>query len=154
MPFHNELDAIGAFDVIEHITDDEKVIANIYMSLKKGGYVFISVPQYMFMWSYLDDLACHKRRYSRSELVDKIEKAGFKIEYVTGFVFLLFPLMWFSRIINGKNPKNSKNEFSELSTSKTINNLLTIFMRFDEILIKHGIKLPWGGSLMIVGKKV
>ena len=58
------------------------------------------------MWSYIDDLACHKRRYSRKELVSKMETTGYKVEYITGFVFLLFPLMMVSRALNRK--KRSK----------------------------------------------
>jgi SAM-dependent methyltransferase len=154
MPFKNELDAVGAFDVIEHISEDEKVLTNIYKSLKIGGYAFISVPQYMHMWSYLDDLACHKRRYSRKELVSKMQAAGFQVEYVTGFVFLLFPLMRLSRALNRKKQLQAENEFSELRTGPAMNNFFSFFMRIDEALISAGIRLPWGGSLMIVGKKI
>lgn len=62
MPFEEELDGIGAFDVIEHITEDTLVLDNCYKALKPGGSLLISVPQYRFMWSYLDDIAMHKRR--------------------------------------------------------------------------------------------
>lgn len=48
---------IGAFDVIEHITEDELVLENFYKNLTPNGLIFISVPQYMFMWSQEDDYA-------------------------------------------------------------------------------------------------
>jgi SAM-dependent methyltransferase len=153
MPFKEVFDAIGAFDVIEHIQSDTDVIANMYKSVKKGGHVFISVPQYMFMWSDTDDLAYHKRRYTRKELINKVRAAGFTLEYVTSFVFFLFPLMMLSRSLNRKKKKNVENEFSELKADGPVNAILSSFMRIDEFLIKMGISLPWGGSLMIVGKK-
>ena len=60
IPFDKEFDAIGAFDVIEHISEDELVISNCYKALKPRVHIYISVPQYMFMWSYVDDFAYHK----------------------------------------------------------------------------------------------
>lgn len=68
MPFKNTFDGIGAFDVLEHIEEDEKVMEQVKNSLKPGGVFVITVPQYPWMWTYLDNQACHKRRYTRSDL--------------------------------------------------------------------------------------
>jgi 2-polyprenyl-3-methyl-5-hydroxy-6-metoxy-1,4-benzoquinol methylase len=59
-------DIIAAFDVIEHIEDDCMAIININKMLAEEGIIIISVPQHMFMWSALDEIVKHKRRYSRS----------------------------------------------------------------------------------------
>lgn len=155
MPFVSTFDAIGAFDVLEHIEEDEKVMQQVSQALKPGGYFMISVPQYKWMWSYLDDMACHKRRYSRKELRAKLEGAGFEISYIGSFVFTLFPLMWFSRLLK----KNSKKEFSvdeqmkEIELGNFANRFLELFMGLDELLIRMGVPLPFGGSLLAVAKK-
>src|SRR5262249_55958885 len=63
-----EFDVIGAFDVIEHIEEDERVIGQIYTALKPGGGTIIAVPQHPCLWSPADDAARHQRRYVRGEL--------------------------------------------------------------------------------------
>jgi len=37
IPFIDEFDVIGAFDVLEHIKEDEQVLAQMYSALKPGG---------------------------------------------------------------------------------------------------------------------
>lgn len=105
MPFNDTFDAIGAFDVLEHIEEDEQVMKEVHKSLRPLGHFFISVPQYQWMWSKTDDIAFHKRRYVRKELRNKLEKAGFEVVYVGSFVFSLFPFMFLSRLL-----KRSKNK--------------------------------------------
>jgi ubiquinone/menaquinone biosynthesis C-methylase UbiE len=157
MPFKSEFDAVGAFDVLEHIQEDELVIANIFSAIKEGGFFFVSVPQYKFMWSYLDDIAFHKRRYNRNELKEKIERAGFKVKYIGSFVFALFPAMFISRLI--KKQKKIKEfdthheMYHELYLSPFLNSLFKLIMKVDELLIKTGISLPFGGSLVLVAEK-
>ncbi len=156
LPFKNEFDAIGAFDVLEHIESDELVIKNIYDALRDNGYFFVSVPQYMWMWSKTDDFACHKRRYSRKELLTKLESKGFKIEYITSFVFILFPFMFFSRIFSKKKKNildSDINNAPELSLNPLLNSIFKLAMKPDELLIKLGLSLPFGGSLIVVAKK-
>jgi len=53
IPFENTFDIIGAFDVIEHIDDDEKVIQEVFKALKPNGYFLITIPQYKWLWCYL-----------------------------------------------------------------------------------------------------
>jgi SAM-dependent methyltransferase len=156
IPFHNEFDCIGAFDVLEHITQDELVIQNIYKSLKNNGYFFISVPQYKFMWSYLDDISCHKRRYTKSNIKDKLTKSGFKTVYTSSFVFTLFPLMYMSRLLKRNQiikKISNNNSLNELQINSLINFVFSLLMKIDECLIKLNLKLPYGGSLMLVAKK-
>lgn len=151
--FQEQFDGIGAFDVIEHIEQDEKVLQNIHSSLRPNGRVFISVPQYMFMWSQEDDAAYHKRRYTRKELKSKLVNAGFEVEFVTSYMFLLFPLMAISRIFGSKN-KTQEKMIEALHPGKLMNAILSTFAYIDILLIRLGISLPWGGSLFVVGRKV
>jgi SAM-dependent methyltransferase len=159
MPFENEFDAIGAFDVLEHIEDDVKVIQEVLKSLKKGGLFLISVPQHQWMWSINDDIAYHKRRYSRKELQHKLTKAGFEIVYVSSFVFMLFPAMYISRFFKQRKitvitDKIKIKEMNELQLNPIINTIFGWFMKADFFLIKLGISLPLGGSLIAVAKKI
>jgi 2-polyprenyl-3-methyl-5-hydroxy-6-metoxy-1,4-benzoquinol methylase len=69
-----KFDIITAFDVIEHIENDQAAISNISQMLGKNGIFIVSVPQHMFLWSQLDEIVKHKRRYSRKELIEKLKK--------------------------------------------------------------------------------
>jgi SAM-dependent methyltransferase len=152
MPFENEFDAIGAFDVLEHISEDELALKNIHKSLCQDGVLYISVPQYMFMWSSLDEISFHKRRYSKTELIQKVTTAGFKVEYCGSFVFSLFPLMVVSRfLLQRKEKEASGNE--EFKINKFLNAALESVLSLDEFLIKSKIRLPFGGSLLCVARK-
>ena len=150
IPFEGEYDAIGAFDVLEHIEPDEQVMRQVWRALTKNGFFFITVPQYRFMWSYLDDYSCHKRRYNRKELRDKLRKQGFEIKYLGSFVFTLFPLMVFSRMMKKKDRQNTKAEYE---IPRIINGFFLGLMHLDFLLIRLGVSLPFGGSLVCVARK-
>lgn len=146
-------DAIGLFDVLEHIEEDKKVLVNLFQSVKPGGYLYITVPQYRFLWSQLDDIAFHKRRYTKRELLGKVQEAGFQIKYLGSFVFFLFPLMAMSRLLMKWQKSKEINGSEEFVTGKLTNSLLLFFMNMDEILIRLGLRLPFGGSIICVAKK-
>lgn len=150
----NIYDVFGAYDVLEHIFDDEKVIENLYQSLinYNDGFVrggIITVPQHMFMWSNTDDAAQHVRRYSQKELRSKLEKAGFKVVRITGFVSLLFPFMLFSRVVN----KKKVNTVNELSIPNWLNCFFSLIMKIELVLIKIGVSFPFGGSILCVVRR-
>lgn len=155
IPFEDTFDGIGAFDVIEHIEDDEAVLRNVHRALKSGGCFFLTVPQHPFLWSYQDQFAGHKRRYTRSDLMAKLTRNGFSVEYAGSFCCALFPLMLLIRLIKGAPAKgaNLTEVLAEFRISATLNRLLRTLMRFDEALIRRGASLPFGGSLVAVGRK-
>jgi 2-polyprenyl-3-methyl-5-hydroxy-6-metoxy-1,4-benzoquinol methylase len=154
-----EFDLIVAFDVIEHIEDDTAAILNINKMLGKNGCLIITVPQHMFMWSRLDEILKHKRRYSRRELVTRLQASGFDIRYATSFLFILFPLMLISRIIDKGHSQTQPDKCDNLALKKRVhfpdflNRIFDYFMRIDEFLIRMGISLPFGGTLVVVAKK-
>ena len=158
---NKKFDFIVCFDVIEHIENDLKAISNISSMLKTKGKFIISVPQYMFLWSELDKLVMHKRRYSKKDLIYKLEQNSFSIKYVTSYVFFLFPLMLFSRwydnfigrIFFKKSDSNKGRLEKKLYFNKHLNYLFSCIMKFDEILIKKRFSLPFGGTLIVVAEK-
>ncbi|MEO8664100.1 MAG: class I SAM-dependent methyltransferase [Ignavibacteria bacterium] len=156
MPFENQFDAIGTFDVLEHISEDRLVMKNIFKALKPGGLFFITVPQHQFMWSAADDIAFHKRRYSRKELAGKIKDSGFSVEYTGSFVTSLFPAMYLSRVHKKyftKEEEINLEKNSELELSPGINSIFEKIMKLDELMIRSNLSLPFGGSLVMVARK-
>jgi|TARA_R110000744_G_scaffold236639_1_gene354182 SAM-dependent methyltransferase len=152
IPYQDEFDVIGAFDVLEHIKEDEKVISEVYRALNSGGFFIATVPQHDWLWSKVDDYACHQRRYKPNELQDKMKVAGFKIVETTSFVSLLVPLMYVSR----SQKRDSRTEFNpsdELALNPVLNFILYTVMKLELGLIKLGIRFSIGGSRLVIGKK-
>lgn len=147
---------ITAFDVIEHVDNDSAALLNINQMLADNGVFIISVPQHMFLWSKLDEMVRHKRRYSRRELVSKLKANGFDVAYATSFLFVLFPLMLISRLFDkGRDDPLSDERALEkrVKFSGVVNSVFDLFMRIDESLIRMGASLPFGGTLVIVARK-
>ena len=124
--------------------------------LKKDGFLIISVPQHMLLWSKLDEIVKHKRRYSRQDLIDKLKAINFDIDYVTSFVFVLFPLMLISRLLDkvDTTQQSEDHEFEKrVKFPKFLNSIFNVFMRIDEYLIRKRVSLPFGGTLIVVARK-
>ena len=151
---NSEFDAVGAFDVIEHISEDDVVLANIRRALKRGGVAIVTVPQHKWLWSATDELAMHKRRYTRRELSTKLVAAGLEILSCTSFVTVLLPAMYASRLTKRQRPKVTSESLYELEISRAANTVCSAAMRIDEALVGLGVSLPFGGSLLVAARKM
>jgi SAM-dependent methyltransferase len=152
-----EFDIVTAFDVFEHIEQDVRGMRNVHEILTKDGVFILSVPQHKYLWSHMDQIVCHKRRYSRAELVEKLTLTGFTPVRITSHVFTLFPLMCLSRLMDKARPAPVGDQHKALSDRVTFPPLLNwVFnkiMFLDEAMIKLGISLPVGGTLVVVARK-
>jgi SAM-dependent methyltransferase len=155
IPAIEEFDVIGAFDVLEHITEDEQVIAQIFAALKPGGGTIIAVPQHPWLWSPADESACHQRRYVRGELEAKLQRAGFRILHSTSFNSLLLPLMIASRITMTLKARSGAglDPLSELQAPDWLNRTLSRVVRLEVALTSAGIRWPIGGSRFVVAQR-
>lgn len=153
IPFLAEFDAIGAFDVLEHIEEDELVLAQLHQALRPGGLLLLTVPQHPWLWSAADDYACHVRRYTSTDIRDKLTRCGFNIERSTSFVTLLLPAMLLSRLWR-KEVSGDYDPLAELRLPAAFNALFFGLMRVEQCFIRLGVNLPMGGSRLIVAKKV
>ena len=152
IPFAEEFDVIGAFDVLEHIDEDEAVLAQMHRAARKGGGLLLAVPQHQFLWSPQDDAAGHVRRYNASDMRVKLERAGFTVRRMTSFVALLLPLMLASR--RGKRKHGARcDPLDELRLNRPLNAVLSAVMTLERGLIRGGLSLPAGGSLLAVAEK-
>lgn len=154
IPFVEEFDSIGAFDVLEHIEEDEQVLRQMHGALKPGGIILLTVPQHAWLWSPVDDYACHIRRYSAKEIHAKVEGAGFEILRSTSFVSSLLPAMFASRLLQKASTKKYADPTAELRISAWLNGLFEKMLDAELAVIRYGINFPVGGSRLIVARKI
>lgn len=152
IPYVEEFDVIGAFDVLEHIEEDEVVLAEMLRALQPGGGIVLTVPQHPWLWSRQDEFACHVRRYRVGELREKVQRAGFRVEFGTSFVSLLLPAMLASRI-RQRQVVPDNDPMSELRLSWLLNHVFEGVMNLERLFIRSGLRLPVGGSLLLIAIK-
>jgi SAM-dependent methyltransferase len=151
IPFVGHFDLVGAFDVLEHVDEAEEGLGEIHRALRPGGGLVLTVPQHAWLWSRQDELACHVRRYAASDLEQKLVRAGFETLFRTSFVSLLLPLMWLSRRL--RDAAGDEDASSELRTGKVADAVLGAVMGVERAMIRSGLRLPVGGSLLLVARK-
>ena len=149
-PYVNEFDVMAAFDVLEHIKEDEEALRGLYSAVKPGGGLLLTVPQHSWLWSSVDEYACHERRYSRDDLHRKVRAAGFRIIRSTSFVSLLLPAMLLSR--RHKQQSMDSESLDEFQIYPMVNCFLEKILGLER-MISMGWNLPIGGSRLVVAVK-
>lgn len=115
----------------------------------------ITVPQHPWLWSNTDSKAGHKRRYTSNELQEKISAAGFEVLGTFSFISLLLPFMLANRLLM-KNRAKGQNQSRTQSGLRLPSILNQAFMKVCDLereLIKAGLTLPSGGSLVCTARK-
>ncbi len=152
------VDVVGAFDVLEHIPEDDVVLAEVAQALRPHGLLILSVPQHPWLWSESDDLAHHVRRYKRGEVEEKLRRQGFEILFSDSFVSLLLPLMVVSRVTQrlrkSSTPMSNQEALDrEFRLPPSTNAVLRRVLKFEHVLRRIGFRYPVGGSRVIVARR-
>ena len=79
------VDTIVCANVLEHIEDDRAALRAMRESLGPGGRVVLIVPALRALYGEIDRAIHHYRRYSRPEIAEKFQAAGFAVEQVCYF---------------------------------------------------------------------
>jgi SAM-dependent methyltransferase len=151
IPFVDHFDAIGAFDVIEHVEEDETVLLAMRRALRPGGSLLLTVPQHPRLWSEVDDFSHHKRRYTRRELVAKTKAAGLEVVHASSFFTVTLPVLLASRLARPRS--DAFDPEAELRVPRLLNVALGAVTGLERALIRCGVALPVGGSLLVVARR-
>ena len=150
---------VGFFDVLEHLDDDLLVLRALREQLNPSGHLLLTVPAHMSLWCDYDVASGHRRRYSRAGLESRLREAGFEVKYCTGFMSVLFPLLWVRRRLlgGGKAAQNisvtaASRVEDELRINPLLNHLFDWVLRPESQLIRKGWHLPAGTSWLVLAK--
>jgi hypothetical protein len=111
---------------------------------REGGVVAITVPAGEELWSWFDDVACHKRRYAIAQVRDifsEIKVTPLLIEYM--FMSLLLPMKYV----------RAKREADDLFRINPLANAVFMGLSDIERHVSRVFPLPAGTSLIAVARK-
>jgi SAM-dependent methyltransferase len=151
LPFDEEFDVVGAFDVLEHVEEDETVLAEMFKATKAGGGILVSVPQHPWLWSAVDEFSRHRRRYTARELARKVESAGFRVMRKTSFVSIPLPVLAVSRFRD--RSKTAYDPATEYRLPGALDRFFGVAMSVERCLIGVGLSFPVGSSLLLAARR-
>lgn len=143
------LAGVGAFDVLEHVTNRQDFLQEIARVLVPGGHFIITVPALRLLWSHADIGARHYLRYSRSILRDELEMCGFEVLSLGYFFALIVPPLLLIRALPyrlGFCVRDSRN-----STLRASGGILGKLAGCIEVAWASHV--PFGSSLLAVARK-
>ncbi len=151
LPFADEsFDVVTALDVVEHLDDDAAGLKEMNRVLKKDGKTLIFVPAFMWLWGVQDDVSNHRIRYTKKQIVERLEKAGFEIERAT-----YANLTFFAPILAGRTLMKLTGIKPESENNVNVSALNGIFGKLfgaERFFLKK-FNFPFGVSIVIVATK-
>jgi SAM-dependent methyltransferase len=151
LPFDDgSFEVVTLLDVIEHVDEDRALLAEARRVLAPNGIVLITVPAYNWMWGRQDEIAHHKRRYTRGRLARALTGAGLEPLQLSYFNTLLFPPIAVIRLLRRLRPQAAEtiSDF-EVNPSGSLNGPLARIFGFEGWLLNR-VRLPFGVSLIAI----
>ena len=156
LPFFDDFDLVGLFDVIEHADDDVAVLGEARAVLRPGGHVAVTVPAGAHLWSRYDEVSGHKRRYDRQGLCTALALGGFRVRHATYFNCLPLLAQRLQRRVATARRDEAASDADIVRRAlrvppEPINSLLALLVRLESPL--RALPLVTGGSLVAVGER-
>jgi SAM-dependent methyltransferase len=151
-PFADEsFDLVTCLDVVEHTPDDVRSLRELLRVTRPGGWLVATVPAYQFLWSSHDEANEHYRRYRRSQLAEAGRRAGWEPGAWTYFnTLLFFPGAAVRLLERLRRPDKRRGRPNVQLTPRSWDGVLEWPMRIEAGLIRRGVPMPLGMSLMMV----
>lgn len=147
------VDVLVMLNVLEHIEDDVRALENAYKLLKPGGSLVIEVPAGPRLYDNYDAELHHFRRYSASELKQKMINAGFNVVRQSHLGFLLYPAFVAVKLINKWLPTRRKTTVVRDQAGKTSSSMLVKLAMALETNYLAKLHLPFGIRVLAVARR-
>ena len=138
---NKQFNTITAINILDHIKDDVTLLKKFYAMLPSGGNIILMTTNHKSLYSKLDMMLDHHRRYNKRELTQKLKDAGFEIEKMYTYNLVgYFGWLLFAKIFKKTTlPRQTK--------------FFDLFARYYLPLERHLFAPPVGLSLIAVAKK-
>jgi SAM-dependent methyltransferase len=152
LPFGDRtFDAILGLDVFEHIESDEKAFQEAHRVLQPEGVLILSVPTFKWLWGPHDVALHHFRRYTRAEMVRKLQDAGFEIVQASYAVFWLFGIVLLTRMVEKFRRGPAKAVLPRVP--EWVNAWLIRLQTSEGRAIVNGTQWPVGSSVVVIARR-
>ncbi len=151
LPYADEsFDLTTALDVVEHLDDDIAGLKEMFRVTRQGGYSLIFVPAFMWLWGVQDDISNHRIRYTKSQIVERLQAAGYEIERATYANWTFFAPILAGRTImklTGIRPESENN-----ITVSALNGVFGKLFGAERFWLRN-LNFPFGVSIVVVARK-
>lgn len=148
----NSFSLITMLDLLEHIENDSKALKESFRTLEPGGFLFITVPAWNFLWGDHDRALQHKRRYTKNELKRKIRKSGFEPKKLSYAISILFSPIVILRTFQNLFIKREVPQTSYIELPQWLNTFFISLLEIEATLLPY-INFPLGISIICIAKK-
>jgi SAM-dependent methyltransferase len=147
LPFRTEsFSHVVSSEVLEHVEDDRKALAEIARVTKALGVFIITFPHRRFYFACDDRFVRHFRRYELAEMEDHLRKAGLypvlvrkvlgPLEKITMCMAIcIFSMIHRSHISGGESKQLTRKSVKFSFIFKWINRLYAVFAWLDAIIM-------------------
>jgi 2-polyprenyl-3-methyl-5-hydroxy-6-metoxy-1,4-benzoquinol methylase len=131
----SDFDAAMLCDVIEHADDDVALVQVARNAVRPGGIVLVTVPALQWLWTPIDDISGHKRRYTHAMLSKVFRDAGLTHVRVSYFNRLLLPVQALRKLqVRGHHDTDSIRSAATVVPPGPINSAMALAMKADSYL--------------------
>ncbi|HTH51224.1 MAG TPA: hypothetical protein VL501_04795, partial [Pyrinomonadaceae bacterium] len=130
--------------------DDVAGLKEMFRVTKSGGYSLIFVPAFMWLWGVQDDISNHRIRYTRAQIVERLEKAGYTVERATYANWTFFTPILAGRTLmklTGLKPESENNV-----NVSALNGIFGSIFGAERFWLKN-FNFPLGVSIVIVAHR-
>jgi len=139
-------DFLILFDVLEHIDDPRRYLADALAHLKPGGRLFVNVPALELLRSAYDEVVGHRRRYDRVSLRRELEDAGLEVLDLRYWGLSMIPALWArALILSAKTAPADALRTGFRPPNAVVHALLRAAMRVETALISR----PFAGTSLL-----
>jgi SAM-dependent methyltransferase len=142
-----KFDLIFSSNVLEHIENDAQTIENLMDKIKPGGHLYLYLPAHKMLWTKMDEIVGHYRRYSRFEILDKLSTLGLKVVRCHYADSLGFLAALYTKLIG-------YNQESGVGSGKSLKFYNDFIFPASRLLDKIGFKYLIGKNLVVIGQRV
>jgi SAM-dependent methyltransferase len=151
LPYSDEtFDVTTALDVVEHLDDDIAGLKEMFRVTKSGGHSLIFVPAFMWLWGVQDDISNHRIRYTKQQIVERLERAGYKVERATYANWTFFAPILGGRTLmrlTGIKPESENNV-----NVSALNGIFGKLFSAERFWLKN-FNFPFGVSIVVVARR-
>ena len=154
LPFKNDcFSLVTCLDVLEHLDHDKELLAEMIRVCEEGGHVLVTVPAFNRLWSPHDSVLHHRRRYTRTRLLDQLSGLNGQVLKASYYNFILsLPILAVRKLRSLFCEKGKGQSDFFIDLPEGLNRSLSALYKL-EILGLRILRYPYGVSLLVLLRK-